>query len=102
MLNKHGALCACVFYVYQKARKRKTWQVLVWSDICRGTQEAATVVVDGNQTCAIRVREHVPHTNRMTVAAHGHTVPHQHTHTHTHTASSDCQKKDRRDDERQG
>lgn len=80
MLNKHQrAVCVCLLCL-PEGMQRKTCQVIVWSHICRGTQEATIVVVDENQTCAIRVREHFPHTNRMAVAAHGHTVPHQHTH----------------------
>lgn len=50
-----------------------------YSDFCRTEQEATVLVVNKNQPCAILVREHFPHADRMPVAAHGVPVLHQHT-----------------------
>lgn len=50
-----------------------------YSDFCGTDQEAAVLVVNENQPCAILVREHFPHADRMPVAAHGVPVLHQHT-----------------------
>lgn len=54
-------------------------EVIKYSDFCRTEQEAAVLVINKNQPGAILVREHLPHTHWMSVAAHGVPVLHQHT-----------------------
>lgn len=49
------------------------------TDICRGEQEAAVLVIDEDQSCAIQVREYSPHTNWVAVAAYSLPVLHKDT-----------------------
>lgn len=54
-------------------------KLIKYSDFCRTEQEATVLVVNKNQPCAILVREHFPHADWMSVAAHSVPVLHQHT-----------------------